>query len=162
MKTLIVYYSFTGKTELVASTLARVIGADLRKIEELKERSKFSAFVFGGAAAMFGKKGKIQTPDLDFTGYSRIFVGSPVWCGNPAPAINAFIAMADFTGKTAVPFATMGSKNSGSTVEQMYAALRAKGAVVNSSFSLSTGGRPESGIIAAAESVAKQYLLMKL
>jgi len=39
MKSLIVYYSYTGKTELVAKTLAEILKADVLKIEDAEKRA---------------------------------------------------------------------------------------------------------------------------
>ncbi|WP_148677113.1 flavodoxin family protein [Staphylothermus hellenicus] len=38
MKALVVYYSKTGKTELVAKEIARVLNTDIRKVEEAKKK----------------------------------------------------------------------------------------------------------------------------
>lgn len=45
MRTLIVYYSKTGKTELVAKEIARVLNGEIRKVEEIKKGGSFSDFI---------------------------------------------------------------------------------------------------------------------
>ena len=108
MKTLVVYYSLTGKTEIVAKEISAELKSDLRRVEDLKPYGKVSVYFTGGFAALFEKNGKIKPVDFSLKEYDRIFVGSPVWGGRQVPAINTFISNADFTDKEVVVFVTMG------------------------------------------------------
>ena len=108
MKTLVVYYSLTGKTETVALALANALGADLRRVEDVEKPSATWWFIMTGAiSAIRGAESEIKPIDTGLQGYDRIFVGSPVWGGSPSTPINAFIAKADFTGKEVISFMTM-------------------------------------------------------
>ena len=93
MKTLVIYYSFTGKTKKIAADKAKKENADLVEVKAKKPYSKFGAYVFGGFAAMKQKPVKIEEINCDFTLYDKIIIAAPVWAGFPAPPANAVIAM---------------------------------------------------------------------
>ena len=47
MKTLVVYYSYTGKTATVAKAVAAETGAEIRPVEDLKRPSMLAAYFSG-------------------------------------------------------------------------------------------------------------------
>ena len=106
MKNLIVYYSWTGNTEVVAKELHSLIGGDLEKIEEVKERKSGIGFASGAFAALLGMKSRIKQPNLPLDGYDNIFLGAQVWALNCAPAINSYLSGADLKGKNVYLFIT--------------------------------------------------------
>ena len=91
MRTLIVYYSFTGNTKHLAMELAAEESADLLRLLDLKKPGKLKAYLMGCPAAIFGKAWPIQTLDVDLAAYERVVLMSPVWAGNVVPAVNAFL-----------------------------------------------------------------------
>jgi flavodoxin len=157
MKTLVIYYSLTGKTELVAQEIAKELNADLRKVEDLKKPSIAWAYFYGGYSAMRGKEWKIKPVDLNLSGYDRIFVGSPVWAGKPAPAVNTVIASIDFTGKTVIPFVTMGGSGGDRAIKAMSDKITTKGGKIAGSFSIKSGGKKNEEITAKAHELIKQF-----
>ena len=75
MKTLVVYYSLTGKTEIVAQTLAAEPNADLRRVEDIETPSvSWWFYIRAGFAAKRGKEADIKPIDTSFAGYDRIFI----------------------------------------------------------------------------------------
>lgn len=107
MKNLIVYYSWTGNTEVVAKELHRLIGGDLDKIEEVKPRKGNIGFMTGAFAALFGKKSKIKNTNFPLSNYDNIYLGAQVWASKPSPAINSYLDSADFKGKNVYLFITL-------------------------------------------------------
>lgn len=93
MKTLVIYYSFSGHTAKIAKKKAEKIGADLIEVKEAKKRSKLSAYTKGCRAAMKQKKVELAPFVADFDAYDKIYIGAPVWAGYPAPAINTLLDM---------------------------------------------------------------------
>ena len=109
MKTLVVYYSYSGRTETVARTIAEALDADIRRIEEVKPRNGFAQlYLDGGMAAGRDKCSEIKPCDIDIDEYDRIFIGTPNWASKPAPAVNAFITGTDLAGKEVIVFCTTG------------------------------------------------------
>jgi flavodoxin len=157
MKTLIVYYSYTGNTELVAKTVAAEINADTLKIEDVEKPGKLKAYFSGSFAAMRGKAWPIKTVNVLLKDYDRIFIGAPVWAGKAAPEINAYIGQAELKGKSVVLFVTMGGSDSAEAIKDLTAKVEAKGGKVVSSFSIKTGGTKKDEIAAKAKEAARQY-----
>jgi len=92
MKTLLVFYSYTGNTEALAKTLAAVESADATEIKDVVRPGKLKAYFSGCFAAIRGKAWPIKYLDTDLLAYDRIILMSPVWAGNPPPAVNTFLA----------------------------------------------------------------------
>ena len=93
MKTLIIYYSYTGKTRAIAEELAKKESADIVEVKEKKTRSKFNAYVFGCFAAMRQKKADLEPFNIDFSVYKKIIIAMPIWAGSPAPPFNNIIEL---------------------------------------------------------------------
>jgi len=158
MKALVVYYSWTGKTELVATSISKVLNADLGKIEEVKSRKGFFGFISGGYGAAKGKCSRIKPLNLNLNNYELIFLGTPVWALRPTPAINAFISKVDFKGKEVVLFVTMGGFGGKKAIKIMKDKIRRKEGKIIGSFIVKTGGVKIEDIIKEGERIGRQFL----
>jgi len=158
MKSLVVYYSLTGKTRLVSQAIAEALNATLAEIKETKPR-KLGPFVYltGGFAAIMNWGSKINPIDVDLKQYERIFIGSPNWGSRPAPAINSFIYQTNFEGLSIIPFFTMGGNNAKGALANITAKIeRSQGKVVGS-FAITSYGLSDEEIIARAKEAIKKY-----
>jgi len=155
MKILVVFYSWKGKTKLVASSISKVLGADLKEIKEIEERRGPFSFLTAGYSAARGECSKIKPFDFKLEAYDLIFLGTPVWAMRPAPAVNAFISKAKLKGKKFVLFATMGIFGGKKTISTMKEMIEAKQGRVVSSFIVRTGGVKREEMIRKAEEIAK-------
>ncbi len=158
MKSLVVYYSLTGKTRLVAQVIAEALNATLVEIKETKPR-KLWPFVYltGGFAAMTNRRSKINPVDVDLKQHETIFIGSPIWGSRPAPAVNSFIYQTDFEGRSIVPFFTMGGDNSEGALANIKAKIERSQGKVAGSFAITVGGVPDQEIEARAKEAVKHY-----
>jgi flavodoxin len=91
MKTLILFYSFSGNTRKLASQKAAETGADIEEIIEIKKMFVLKAYTVGAYRAMKRKKAEIQPIKSQFNSYEKIIIMAPVWAGNPAPAFNSIV-----------------------------------------------------------------------
>lgn len=91
MKTLVVYYSYFGKTKAAASCLADQIGADLVELAPVGLRIRPFALMEGAVRAVFHRLQDVLPLEEDIATYDRIIVAGPVWAGQPAPAIKGLI-----------------------------------------------------------------------
>jgi flavodoxin len=158
MKTLVVYYSLTGKTDVVAQALAKELGADVRRVEDAAKPSGAWWFMISGSiSAIRGVESEIKPIDTSFQGYDRVFVGSPIWGGSPSTPINAFIAKADFTGKDVIPFMTMGSDDSSGALKKLSERIEKKGGKIVGSFAVSSGKATNEELAAKAREAAQLY-----
>jgi len=109
-KVLVVYYSWSGNTQVAAEEIAKAAGAKLFAIRPKK------AYPQEYRACVDQAKGECAnkaTPELvawpdDLTRYDVIFVGSPNWWGTMAPPLRTFLSSPALVGKTIVPFFTHG------------------------------------------------------
>ena len=123
---LVVYFSCTGNTELLAKEIAAQTGADLYEIvpeqpytmedidyqnddcranREMKDSNVRPAI-----------SGKIE----NLSEYEILYVGYPIWWGTMPRILNTFFDMYDFSGKTIRPFCTSG----GSGIAESISAIR--------------------------------------
>jgi len=93
MKTLVLFYSFSGNTGKLASQKAAETGADIEEIIETKKMSVLKAYTVGIYKAVKRKKTEIQPIKSRLDSYEKIIIMAPVWAGNPAPAFNSIIEM---------------------------------------------------------------------
>ncbi|MCL2265498.1 MAG: flavodoxin [Treponema sp.] len=93
MKTIILYYSWSGKTKALAAQKAGETGADIEEITEVKRPSGFGAFFSGAPKAIGRKKTKIKPAASDLSGYEKIIIMAPVWASHPAPAFNNIVEL---------------------------------------------------------------------
>jgi flavodoxin len=158
VKPLVVYYSLTGKTKLVAQVIAEALNATLLEIKETKPR-KSGPFIYltGGAAAFMNRGSKINPIDVDLKQYERIFIGSPNWGSRPAPAINSFIYQTNFEGRSIIPFFTMGGTNPEKALANITAKIERSGGKVVGSFAITTYRVSDEEIIARAKEAIKKY-----
>lgn len=100
MKKLVIYYSHTGSSELVAKTLKEK-GYEVRKVEEKKKlpKSFFWSMMIGGFRAGTAQKGKLIDYNPDVSEYDEIVIATPIWNGLPTPALNSIIEKTDFSDK---------------------------------------------------------------
>ena len=121
--TLIVYYSLEGNIAFVADALAKQLGAEVYRLETVKEYPKkgLLKFLHGGRDASLGFKPELKGTLPDLSGYEQVIVGTPVWAGKPSAPLAAFLDKVDFTGKKVSAFAS----SAGGSAEKCLAAIRA-------------------------------------
>ena len=130
-KTLVVYYSATGRTERVAKVIAKERQADIMKLVpkpdytevDLDYNDKNSRVSREHDDASLREKVQLQkaVPD-NWASYDTIFLGYPIWWAIAAWPVDAFVKANDFTGKNVVTFATAYSSplgNSGKLLAEM-------------------------------------------
>ena len=157
MKALVVYYSMTDKTRLVAQVIAEAMNAAVVEIEERRPIPKPFVYLSGGFAALTNRGSKINPVDVDLKQYERIFIGSPIWNSRPAPAINSFIYQTNFEGRSVIPFFTMGGDNAEKAVPNITAKIEKSRGKVAGSFAITSYKVSDEEIIARAKEAIKKY-----
>ena len=120
-KVLVLYYSQTSNTQVVADEIANRLGADIATIEAVEPyEGDFHATI---ERCMRERELEllpdIQPLTVDLAQYDVIFLGYPVWFGTYAPPMAAFLTQTDLSGKTLVPFCTFGSGGLDSSVRDL-------------------------------------------
>lgn len=91
MKTLIVYYSRTNVTKVIANKLQKELNCD---IEEITDDGKYDGklgFLKGGMNATMGRASDINPISKNPADYDLVIVGTPVWSSNMAPPIFTYL-----------------------------------------------------------------------
>jgi hypothetical protein len=133
MKTLIVYYSYSGITKKVVDMYADA----LRKkgdvmIQQLKPRTEVTTFLGQCQAAFLRKRAELEgAVNYDASAYNLILLALPVWAFAPVPAINTYLDnIAGLSGKRVITLLTSGS---GAGVNKCFgnirSVLKSKGAI---------------------------------
>ena len=81
-KTLIVYYSRTGKTRLLCDVLQQQISSDILEVKPVDEdryRSERIGYYTAAFDSVFNRYIPIEPEQPDFSSYSSIIIVSPVW-----------------------------------------------------------------------------------
>lgn len=125
MKTLVIYYSYTGNAKRIANDYARKGAADIAEIKDAQRPGKLKAYTLGCFAAMRGKQWPIQPLEVDRKVYDRFIVFSPVWAGNPPPAVHAMLESIP-KGKT-VSIKMVSASGHSKCKERLEAVIKARG-----------------------------------
>lgn len=118
-KTLIVYFSQTGNTEGLANLIHEMSGADIFRLERATPYSSSSngPVLYGEALNELRAE---ATPELkaypDIDQYGTILLGYCNWWSSIPASVRTFLTHDDFSGKTIVPFCSMGGGHFGQTI----------------------------------------------
>lgn len=129
-KILIAYFSWSGNTKLIAGKIQSTTGGDMFRIETTVPYPEDYNEAAYGVAKKQHEEGTMPDlkDNLDVSSYDVIFVGTPAWWYDMAPAVKTFLNENNFEGKTIVPFITHGGGGKYTIAENM--GKLAKGAKV--------------------------------
>lgn len=124
-KQLVLYYSQTGATKVVAEEIQKMLGADIELIElenpytgtyaETIERTR--------QERENGNLPVLKPLKVDLSKYEVIYLGYPIWFGTYALPIASLVKDHDFEGKKIVTFCTFGSGGLEPAIEDLKKAL---------------------------------------
>lgn len=118
-KTLIVYFSQTGNTEGLANLIHEMSGADIVRLERKTPYASSSngPVLYGEALDELRAE---AVPELksypDIEQYDTILLGYCNWWSSIPASVRSFLLHDDFSGKTIVPFCSMGGGRFGQTI----------------------------------------------
>lgn len=155
MRDLVVYYSRTGKTEMAARAVAKVLSADLRCLREKRGRRGLFGFLRSGYEATMGLQSELVDADYSLEGYDRVVLCQPVWASSATPAMNRFLARIDPRGRSFALLAVSGGGAADALFAKVSASLEARGGKVIAKSCLRGGMGPlpevEKVMVAEAE-----------
>lgn len=115
MKSVILFYTWSGQTKKMAEIIAKKTGADILEIKASTPYSQTYDAVVKQAKDEI-RKGflpEINDTDCDLSRYDVIYIGTPIWWGTMAPPLATFLNSHDFSGKIVMPFSTHGGGGKG-------------------------------------------------
>jgi len=106
MKTLIVFYSRSGRTKKVAKSIASQLKCDVEEIFDTKNRKGIPGFLSAGSDANLKKLTIIKGIKKDPSLYDLVIIGTPVWSSNISAPIRTYIFLYKKELKKAAFFCT--------------------------------------------------------
>ncbi|MFS4469880.1 flavodoxin family protein [Chryseobacterium sp. T20] len=108
-KHLVVFFSRSGNTELMARKIAEIKHAAVIPIQSDRDHIGFTGWIEALQDAR-NTASEITPGKIDLLKYDTIYIGSPIWLYSPAPQIFEFARNNNFTGKKVILFNSMNSK----------------------------------------------------
>ena len=108
-KTIVIYFSRSGNTEVMAYTIAEVKRGKLINLVAEDYKIGFRGWI--NAMIDARKTTTVIKPEkVDLTEYDTLYIGAPIWLYSPAPPVFEFVSKNDLTGKKVILFNSMNSK----------------------------------------------------
>ncbi|MGB9979137.1 flavodoxin family protein [Methanobacterium sp.] len=140
MKSIVLYYSRTGKTAVAAKAIADKISSEIVEIKDLKGRKGFMGYIKAALDARSMKTTPIEPSTVNIADYDTICLGTPIWAGKPAPAINTIIKNSEIQGKNVIILVTLGGNGYEDTLNSMSKEIEAKGGNVIKTIAIAKSG----------------------
>ena len=137
-QTLVVYYSRTGQnyvsggivdlkegnTQVVAQKIQKLTGADIFRLETVKEYSADYMKCTDEAKKELADQARPELKaDIDISKYDTIYLGWPCWWGTYPMCVATFLEAHDWKGKTVIPFTTHEGSGFGQSLRDLKAAI---------------------------------------
>ena len=137
-QTLVVYYSRAGQnytsegivnlkkgnTQVVAEQIQKLTGADIFRLETVKEYAvDYYECTQEAKEELNSKARPALKADIDISKYDTIYLGWPCWWGTYPMCVATFLEAHDWAGKTVIPFTTHEGSGFGSGLSDLKAAL---------------------------------------
>lgn len=122
-RTLVVYFSRSGNTRVIAGQLQRELPADLFEIRPARPYPDDYEQTVAQASREreAGFRPELAGRVADLSAYDVVWLGFPIWGQSVPPPVRAFLAAHDLTGKTVRPFVTHGGYGLGDSLSVLRA-----------------------------------------
>jgi flavodoxin len=129
-RVLVVYFSRTGNTEIMAREIADRYQADMLNIKANKYSDCFLGLIEANRDAWTEQRlGVIDPEIIDMKEYRLIFLGSPIWWYRPVVPLWTFVEKNDFEGKRVVLFNSFNSQFKDEYITEFKQLVTQKGGV---------------------------------
>ena len=158
MKMLIVFYSRTGNTALLAQKISELLGADSDRIISEASYVGWLGYWRGAFHSLNDTKVPIEDAKISPAKYDLVIVGGPVWGGRIASPVRTYLRQHGSEFKSAAFFVTQGGAWPGISFKQM-AAMSGKQPIATLSVSSGKLFRPsDDGAVRAFVDQIKSVL----
>jgi len=125
---LVLYYSLTDNTEIMAKAIASRYQADLIEIEA----EEYSDDIIGMTRASIDawteeRNSTIDPGIIDLSRYRSIFLGSPIWWYRPAVPLWTFVVKNSFQSQNIILFNTFNSRFKDKHMDEFSDLVKSKG-----------------------------------
>ncbi|USU18191.1 flavodoxin family protein [Paraburkholderia fungorum] len=119
-RVLVVFFSRTGTTRLLAFTLARMLPADIEEICDLTERRGVSGYLRCLMDSWRRRPAEIVPAGLDPAQYDLVVVGTPVWAGAASAPVRAYLLENRLKFRHVAFFCSFGGFGSQAAIDEMH------------------------------------------
>jgi flavodoxin len=132
-RVLVVYFSRSGNTRVIAGHLGRSLGATVLEIEPAKPYPEdyFETVEQARRERNSGFRPALKGRVVNLDDFATVYLGFPIWGETAPPVIRSFLALHKLAGKTVIPFITHGGYGVGNS--QQVVAAHAPGARLSDS-----------------------------
>lgn len=136
-KPLVVYFSRSGNTRVIAGQIRRARNADLFEIQLATPYPEDYEETVAQAQRETSSRYEppLKASVTNVADYETVFVGFPIWGQTAPPVIRSFLASHDLAGKTLIPFITHGGYGIGNSLSVL-AAHASRSRLLNAGFSI--------------------------
>ena len=112
---LVVFFSVTGTTRSVAEKIAAIENADIYEIKAAQEYTAADLNWHDNQSRTTKEQNDrnvrpaIGSEDVSLKGYTKIYIGFPIWWGEEPRIMDTFAEKYSFAGITVIPFCTSSS-----------------------------------------------------
>jgi len=109
LKTLLVYYSYTGNTKIIVDIIKEKVDCD---VVELKPKTPFLEEDYQAIVDKYQSNEsskecvEIEDINVDLSNYDKVIIGTPVWWYTITPVLREFLKNNDLSNKEVYAFAT--------------------------------------------------------
>jgi NAD(P)H-dependent FMN reductase len=121
---LVVYFSRTGHTRVLAEGIARALGADLEEIRDRTDRAGVAGWLRSGLETVLGASAEIDRPRHDPARYDLVVVGGPVWNASVSTPVRTYLWLERDHLPALACFASYGGFGASRALAQMEALAR--------------------------------------
>jgi flavodoxin len=118
-KILLVYYSRTGTTKLIADDISAELRCDVEEIVDTKNRGGILGYLGAGRDAFFRRLTTLKPTRYDPANYDVIIVGTPVWNASVSAPVRTYLTAHKGDLKSVVFFCTYGGSGARRVFRQM-------------------------------------------
>ncbi|WOD15574.1 flavodoxin family protein [Paraburkholderia kirstenboschensis] len=120
-RVLIVFFSRTGTTRMLATTLARALSADVEEICDFSERRGALGYLRCVVDSWRKRPADIVPARLDPSRYDLVLVGTPVWAGAVSAPVRAYLLQNRAKFRHVGFFCTLGGLGAQAAFDEMRA-----------------------------------------
>jgi len=125
---LVLYYSLSGNTEIMAKAIASRYQADLIEIEAEEYSNDIIGSIRASADAWTEERNSTIDPGIiDLNRYRFIFLGSPIWWYRPAVPLWTFVVKNSFQSQNIILFNTFNSRFKDKHIDEFSDLVKSKG-----------------------------------
>ncbi len=121
---LVVYFSRTGHTRVLAEGIARALGGDVEEIRDPADRAGVCGWLRCALEATFGVSTEIERPRRDPSRYDAVIVGGPVWNASVSTPVRTYLWLERDRLPALACFASYGGTGAERALAQMEAIAR--------------------------------------